>query len=767
MTDKRIRIILDSKQADKNAKELDKSIAGVGAAADNTTFAVKRLASAIASALAVDRIVRYADAWTQVENQVRRTVDSEEDLIRTTTELLEVSNDTRSGIEATTALYTSLSIATKSLGTTQEEVIDVTKTINNLFLEAGKSASETEGAIRQLGQALESGTLRGDEFNSVAEGAPGILRAIESATGKTRAELRELAADGQITAEVLINSLQDYAEEAQKAADKTERTLAQSFVVAENNATAFVGASRLVSETVNVTGDAIVTLSENLNVLFGVIGAGAALYIARLIPAITSSTAAFVAQTAAALRATQTVNAMGVVVAKTSVQMNVMAASTRAASAALAFLGGPAGIAFLAVAGLVAYASGMFDAAEETEQLTEKTDVLTKSIEGLTAAQAEAQRLDVVAAISEQESAIDSLQAKIERMQITTEEGFTLTFDSFDETELIKAEAAIDSARQKLDALRSRLGNLDTIVEGGEVGGGVEIGGTSETDQRRLDNFKANLEAQTASLQRELDLRKSISQIYRDGELAADASQFEQQRAAQQAEEQIALAELEAKAAEDVARRQLQFETRLQTLAVEDEQEKALRAEFANQQLAADEILQQQRTAIEKQGAKDREAIARIEAQTRLDTWSGLAKSGLAILSAFGNDSFQSQKNFAIAEGIVNIAGGVAKALNNPYPANLGFAAQVGIQGAALIRTIKSAKPGAGGSSPSVSAAAPSASQSQTASSVQTQEPRPTTINLVGLNPDELVSGRQVANLLEEYSSDGGVVRVNFQSESQ
>lgn len=769
MTDKRIRIILDSKGAQRSAKELDNDVREIGKSAETTQFAINRLAAAIASAFAVDRIARYADAWTQVENQIRRTVETEEDLVRTTAELLDVSNQTRSSIEATTALYTSLSISTERLGTTQEEVIDVTKTINNLFLEAGKSAEETAGAIRQLGQALESGALRGDEFNSVAEGAPGILRAIEKQTGRTRAELRELAADGQITAELIVDSLQNYSEEAQRAADITERTLAQSFQVAENNAIAYVGASRLVGEVTEVTGEAIVALSNNIDVLIGVAGAAAALYVARLIPSITASTAGFISQAAAALKATQTVNAMGVVVSSTTVRMNALTLATRGATAALSFLGGPAGVLFLAVAALGAYSLSTSEASEETEDLSTKTDVLTQSYKDLTSAQASAQRIDVVNEIKQQEAAIDDLQAKIDRFRVTTEEGFILTLDGFDEEVFTRSEAAIDSAQQKLELLRQRLGQLDSVIAGEDpADSGQAPSATPSGDGDATARFQAQLESQTNALRRELDNRRQISAIYRQGELDAQASQFEQERAAQQVEEQTRLAEAQAKAEEDSARRQEQFLAGLERLTLENEERVALQEEFDLAEITAQEILQEQLTAIEEQGAKDRDAIARAEAAARIDTWSNLATSGLKILQSFGSQSFQSQKNFAIAEGIVNIAGGVAKALNNPYPANLAFAAQVGLQGAALINTIRSTKPKSGGSAPSISgSAATPASSGQTASNVQPEERAPTTITIVGLNPDDLITGRQLAQTLEEFSSEGGVIRANFENEGQ
>ena len=78
---------------------------------------------------------------------------------------------------------------------------------------SGASAQEAEGAFRQLAQGLGSGALRGDEFNSVAEQVPGILTAISKETGVAQGDLRDYAAEGKITADIVIRALKRIEEE--------------------------------------------------------------------------------------------------------------------------------------------------------------------------------------------------------------------------------------------------------------------------------------------------------------------------------------------------------------------------------------------------------------------------------------------------------------------------------------------------------------------------------------------------------------------------
>ena len=287
-----------------------------------------------------------------------------------------------------------------------------------------------------------------------------------------------------------------------------------------------------------------------------------------------------------------------------------------------------------------------------------------------------------------------------------------------------EAEAVKASTAAQIEAAKQLRLEFEKSSGGGGLGQFQIQGEGDEGGNKKADKFAADLAAGTATLKRELELRRNISQIYRQGELDAEASQFERERALNEVNEQTRLAELQAKYEEDVARRQFQFSAKLESLVLEEEQRKALQDEFDLQELTARKIHEEQKTAIEQSAARDRMKIAEMERAARIDTWSSMAQSGLKLIQAFGNDSFQSQKNFAIGEGIVNVASAVIKALNNPYPANLAFAAQVGLQGAALIKNIRSARPSSGGGAPSaVGTSSPVASTASSVQAAPTQQP--------------------------------------------
>ena len=178
---------------------------------------------------------------------IKQVTSSEAQLLIVRSKLLDVSKSTFSNLTGTANLYAEINRSVGALGVSEDRVLNVTKTLNNLFLAGGKSAEETAGSVRQLAQGLASGALRGDEFNSVAEGAPRILDALAQSLKISRGELRAFAATGGITSEILVTALESYSSTAQKMVDETARTFSQNSEHAKTFAVEFVGTVRKLS----------------------------------------------------------------------------------------------------------------------------------------------------------------------------------------------------------------------------------------------------------------------------------------------------------------------------------------------------------------------------------------------------------------------------------------------------------------------------------------------------------------------------------------
>lgn len=349
-----------------------------GSATDRTAQILTRTLGALGAALSVREVIGYADAYTNVQNSLRLVTSSTEQLITVQQEVLNIANQTRSDLGATAELYSTLARNTESLGLSQDRLLRVTELVNKSFAVSGADANTASGAIRQLSQALAAGALRGDEFNSVAEGAPEIMRAIRQETGMTAGELREFAATGQITAELLIKSLENYGAELDATFDKAERTFGQSLTVARNNAIEFTGSLESSAGVVGALGDGIVLLSESLNTLATVGGVVAAVYSARLLGSIGAATSATIASIAASRAAAVSYDALGVAVTRASVAMSAGAVAARGLGAAITLIGGPLG--FIALTG-AAVAYTIYDMRKAQDEFAEATSRSTTAIQ--------------------------------------------------------------------------------------------------------------------------------------------------------------------------------------------------------------------------------------------------------------------------------------------------------------------------------------------------------------------------------------------------
>jgi tape measure domain-containing protein len=162
----------------------------------------------IATALAVREVIQAGDAWTQFGNQLRSVATDVGRPVASLDELVDVAMETRTALGATVELYTRMERAGSRLGRTQEDMVRITRIINQAFLAGGASASEQASAITQLSQAMAAGALQGDELRSIRENAPLLAQAIADAMGVSVGALRDLGAEGAITADIMMRAFE-------------------------------------------------------------------------------------------------------------------------------------------------------------------------------------------------------------------------------------------------------------------------------------------------------------------------------------------------------------------------------------------------------------------------------------------------------------------------------------------------------------------------------------------------------------------------------
>lgn len=263
---------------------VDKTGAAISRAKKNVegvNDSLGRLAKLAAAAFSVRAVYNYANAIQNVNNRLKLVTTSQDNLNSTFNTLQQVANRSRGDLEGVVDLYSKIALSTKDLGISQATTSRITETFAKTLAISGADAQSSAGAIRQFGQALASGAFRGDEFNSVVEAAPLILDILAAQTGKTRGEIRGLASDGKLTADVLINALLNSSKMVDEQFGKTSATIGQSLTVLQNN---FLALGRTSSPVFESIAKGILVVANNLDtaVTFA-ISFGAALAVGKVV----------------------------------------------------------------------------------------------------------------------------------------------------------------------------------------------------------------------------------------------------------------------------------------------------------------------------------------------------------------------------------------------------------------------------------------------------------------------------------------------------
>ncbi|CAM0809168.1 tape measure protein [Acinetobacter baumannii] len=148
-----------------------------------------------------------------------------------------------------------------------DDTARLTETVSKAVAISGASAEAADAALVQFGQALASGTLRGEELNSVMEQTPALAKAIAKGMGITVGELRSVAAEGKITSQEIVKALKNVQDEVDALFAKTDITIGQSLTLLNNEITKFVGEAGKGSGAAQALSGSIQLLANNLNLI--------------------------------------------------------------------------------------------------------------------------------------------------------------------------------------------------------------------------------------------------------------------------------------------------------------------------------------------------------------------------------------------------------------------------------------------------------------------------------------------------------------------
>ena len=254
-------------------------------------------------------IVQIADAWNMMSARLKLATAGQREFSTAQKELFAIAQRIGVPIQETATLYGKLQQAVRMLGGEQKDALTITESISQALRLSGASATEAQSSLLQFGQALASGVLRGEEFNSVVENSPRLAQALADGLNVPIGRLRKLAEEGRLTADVVVNALLSQKDKLAAEYAQLPQTVSQAFERLRN---AFGQWINKVDESTGITkklAEALTWLATNLDTVMQwlkrIAEVGLAVLIYRLIPALITAwqTAGAAAVTAASTTA--------------------------------------------------------------------------------------------------------------------------------------------------------------------------------------------------------------------------------------------------------------------------------------------------------------------------------------------------------------------------------------------------------------------------------------------------------------------------------
>lgn len=288
----RLRADIARLQQDMNAarRSVDGAMGGITQAAQQARNAL----GGIAAGLGAGALASMVDQYVKFTSQLKLATQSQREYNTAYADVKRIAAGSTQGLQETGVLYARVANGVRELGVSQKQLGNIVEVVNLSLLVSGATASEAASAQLQLSQAFASGTLRGEEFNSVNEAAPRLMKALADGIGVPVGALKQMAGEGLITSEIMANVLPKALATLREEA-KNIQTISGSFVLLKNNAIEFVGSTAQASGAVSAISGLMAALANNLHLVAGALLTVVAVRIANFLDAAIARTVAAVA----------------------------------------------------------------------------------------------------------------------------------------------------------------------------------------------------------------------------------------------------------------------------------------------------------------------------------------------------------------------------------------------------------------------------------------------------------------------------------------
>lgn len=225
------------RNANNEQQKFNNSIRGGNNSANGLLSTIKKIAVAAGGIVGINKLLNISDELASTKARLNLLVDDGGSVEALEQKIMASAQRSRSAYFDTASAVAKLGLnAGNAFGGNMDQVIAFMEQVNKQFVIGGATAQEQSNAMIQLTQAMAAGALRGEELNSILDGAPGIARAIEKYMGIAEGSIKTVAQEGKVTAEVVKNAMFAMANETNAKFDSMPKTWAQIWVDMKNQA---------------------------------------------------------------------------------------------------------------------------------------------------------------------------------------------------------------------------------------------------------------------------------------------------------------------------------------------------------------------------------------------------------------------------------------------------------------------------------------------------------------------------------------------------
>ncbi|WP_395599540.1 tape measure protein [Pseudomonas sp. A1437] len=286
---------------DTSLGRIDTAFDRAGASAQSAGGLIQNALAAAIGAASIGAIIKTADSYSQMSDRIGMATKSFGEYNTVQERLLATANRTYRPLEEAQELYIRTSDSLRSMGLSADQSMDVMDSFSYLLVTNSASADKASSAIDAYSKSLQTGKIDADSWQAMLAAMPTIVETLSSATGKSAEEIKNLGAQGKLSLDTLTEGLQKSTEANGLLADSMGVAVRDALVALNNAFTVYVGQLNESTDGTGSLASGIAILADNFTAVAEIVATIATGALALYARGLVVSTASSALATKAAL----------------------------------------------------------------------------------------------------------------------------------------------------------------------------------------------------------------------------------------------------------------------------------------------------------------------------------------------------------------------------------------------------------------------------------------------------------------------------------